>query len=237
MKLIRTVTVEGKPCTVTISDEKEALLGAMASGGAVVGILGENGEFLPEDPELAGKIRFLCTGPEDIPDDYLELAAGRQLGLPRVAAETKRLILREFTGDDPLEEPNPWDGDGVFSDAEKRRAYIENQYGLAGGGLWAAVLKENGKIAGKCGITGGELGYHIYPEYRGRGLALEACRAVIDLARREGETEAVFLRTEEGNFPSIALAGKLGFEEVSRKDGVILMGLFFRGQRPAGEKA
>ena len=220
MTIVHSVTVEGRTCPVTVSDEREALLAALAAGGAVVGIIGKKGEDLPEG------LRYLCTDPEDLPEKYLERVARRHLSLPWVMARTERLIIREFTDSDPLEEANPHDGDGVFSDREKRRAYIESQYGIAECGLWALVRKADGRIVGKCGLNDGELAYHIYPEFRGQGLALEACRAVIRLAFSEEEMEALYLRVREENKASLALAKKLGFEEICCQNGVIRMGLY-----------
>ena len=218
MTIRRIVTAEGQTCAVTISDDYEALLAAMAAGGAVVGIAGEK--------PLPPGIRYLCTDPEEVPDEYWERAARRYLGLPLTAAKTERLIIREFSDGDPLEDPGPFDGDGVFSDRELRRAYIENQYGVLECGLYALVRKDSGRIAGKCGITSGELSYHIYPEFRGQGLAKEACAAVLRRAFEEEGMEEVSLKVREDNLPSLRLAEKLGFCEISRENGIIRMRLY-----------
>ena len=105
--------------------------------------------------------------------------------------ETERLILRELTMDDfnDLYEiisdeetmkhyPKPFDKDKVKNWIEWN---IEN-YKVFGFGLFAVVLKENGKMIGDCGITmqiihgkiKPEIGYHINKKYQKHGYATEA---------------------------------------------------------------
>ncbi|MDT3844421.1 MAG: GNAT family N-acetyltransferase [Bacillota bacterium] len=346
MKYTVNVSVDGRICPVTVSDENKALLAAKAAGGAVVGIWRENrgenrnkpgdenrsepgdenrnepGGDTPgmscgeaeTDRDTSGldACLYLVTGEEDVTADLLEKAARRHLGLPWIIADTPRLRIREFTDNDPLEKPNPWDC-GVFAEEETRRAYIRHQYRFSEHGLWALEEKAGGRIIGKAGITDiaegeeisalrktansgltvdgrtvcsgqdgygqtansgltvdgwtvcsgkdgngqtansgqsadgqterteageriyvllfdegkpdsgngcgfcpgtavGELGYHIYPEYRGQGFAEEACRAVLRYAEKEMELDGAFLRIRNDNTASQMLAKKLGFQ-------------------------
>ena len=248
MKYTVNVSVDGRICPVTVSDENKALLAAKAAGGAIVGIWRENrGEN--RDTSGLDACLYLVTGEEDVTADLLEKAARRHLGLPWIIADTPRLRIREFTDNDPLEKPNPWDC-GVFAEEETRRAYIRHQYRFSEYGLWALEEKAGGRIIGKAGITDiadgrtekteageriyvlcfgeekpdsghgcgfcpgaavGELGYHIYPEYRGQGFAEEACRAVLRYAEEEMELDGAFLRIRNDNTASQMLAQKLGF--------------------------
>ena len=111
--------------------------------------------------------------------------------------ETKRLIFREFLEDDfdDLYEilsdfetmkhyPKPFDKEMVVHWIEWN---IEN-YNVFGFGLWAVILKENGKLIGDCGITmqnidgkiKPEIGYHINKKYQNNGFATEAARKCKD---------------------------------------------------------
>ncbi|WP_352398693.1 GNAT family N-acetyltransferase [[Clostridium] aminophilum] len=288
MKYTVNVSVDGRICPVTVSDENKALLAAKAAGGAIVGIWRENrGEN--RDTSGLDACLYLVTGEEDVTADLLEKAARRHLGLPWIIEDTPRLRIREFSDNDPLEKPNPWDC-GVFAEEETRRAYIRHQYRFSEYGLWALEEKAGGRIIGKAGITDvaegeeitvlrktansgptvdgravcsgqggygptappgptadgrterteageriyvlcfgeekpdsghgcgfcpgiavGELGYHIYPEYRGQGFAEEACRAVLRYAEEEMELDGAFLRIRNDNTASQMLAQKLGF--------------------------
>ena len=89
---------------------------------------------------------------------------------------------------------------------------------------------------GKAGITDGELGYHIYSEYRRRGFGEEACRAILSWAKKEG-LDRISIRIKPDNTPSLLLAEKLGFTgdktepplkgdgEGKKEDGEILLHL------------
>lgn len=111
--------------------------------------------------------------------------------------ETQRLTLREMRLDDVD------DLLAVFSDPEAMRFYpkpfdrqmtqvwIERniqRYTQSGFGLWALILKENGKLIGDCGLLVQEvdgveeieIGYHVRRDLWGRGLATEAAQACRD---------------------------------------------------------
>lgn len=235
MTIIRETIVDGKRCSVTISDENEALLAAEAAGRAIIGIWRPEPPVDTKDlpaPSALDACLYLVTGPEDVTEELLERAVRRKRDLPWRIAETKRLLIREFGSDDPLEPPSSHDGDGVFSDWEKREAYRRNQYRLCECGLWAVVEKENGRIAGKAGLTGGELGYQIYPGYRGHGYAKEACEAILAYGFGSMELQEIRLRVREENAPSVSLARKLGFSGEERDGGLLL----FRLEKPPEAK-
>lgn len=208
MTIIKEVTVEGKQYPVTVSDENEALLAAAAAGRAIVGIW---------DPERGGSgagfdaCLYLIGEPDAADEMLLERAVRRNAGLPWIIAETGRLLIREFTSEDPLEPVSPDDGGGVFSDRVLRENYIAGQYRFHECGLWALVEKQSGSVIGKAGITDGELGYHIYEPFRSQGYVLEACRAIIGYAREELRLKRLVIKTESKNKMSANLAQKLGF--------------------------
>lgn len=208
MTIIKEVTVEGKRYPVTVSDENEALLAAAAAGRAIVGIW---------DPERGGSgagfdACLYLIGESDAADEtLLERAVRRNAGLPWIIAETDRLIIREFTSEDPLEPASGDDGGGVFSNRILRENYIAGQYRFYECGLWALVEKRSGDVIGKAGITDGELGYHIYEPFRANGYALEACSAIIGYAREELGLERLVIKAGSENKASVNLAQKLGF--------------------------
>ena len=257
MTIIREAIVDGKRYPVTISDENEALLAAEAAGRAIIGIWRPEPPELLEPPELFGPPEilgpsgnserppasslpapsalsaclYLVADPEDVTEELLERTVRRKQDLPWLITETGRLLIREFAPGDPLEPPSLHDGDGVFSDWEKREAYRRSQYRLCECGLWAVVEKGSGRIAGKAGLTGGELGYHIYPEFRGRGYAGEACEAILAYGFQKMDLQEICLRIREENGPSAALARKLGFSGEEKDGGTLL----YRLEKARGE--
>lgn len=222
MTIVKEVTVEGTRYPVTVSDDNEALLAAAAAGRAIIGIWDPS--VRPLGAGFDACLYLVCEM-EAADDMLLEKAVRRQYGLPWIIAQTKRLLIREFTKDDPLEAESADDGDGVFSDRARREDYIDNQYRFHECGLWALVLKKSGLIIGKAGITQGELGYHIYGPFRGRGYAFEACSAILGYAEEELGLRHVRIKTGEGNEASVRLAEALGFsrtEDTGQKSEGIL---------------
>lgn len=212
MKMIRTIEIEKKLYRVTISDDAEALQAAYAAGGAIIGILDRDKPGISLKPAA-----YAVEDPEDIDDAMLEEVVRRRYKMPWIIQVTKRLVIREFTAEDPVSEERV-DGDlmEVFSSREGLEAYIENQYPFFGCGIWALTDRETGCVIGKAGIAGGELGYHVYRKYRRKGYAREACSAILSYARETLGLNKLYVRTRWDNTASVALARSLGFRAVDR---------------------
>jgi [ribosomal protein S5]-alanine N-acetyltransferase len=99
----------------------------------------------------------------------------------------------------------------------------------------ALVLRENGTMVGHAGFHGPpgttglddpskvELGYTVFPPFRGRGYATEAAVALMEWAESEGIHRFVF-SIGPWNEQSLAIARKLGFvqtgEQWDEEDGL-----------------
>lgn len=141
--------------------------------------------------------------------------------------ETKRLILRPFIPDDAAALH------AIFSDPEtmryypapfseeKTRQWIQRnirRYQEDGFGLWAVVLKATGQVIGDCGITLQpihgqmlpEIGYHLHPDFQGKGYATEAARFCVQLSFDHFHFPAVYCYMKHDNWPSMGVAGRLG---------------------------
>ena len=152
--------------------------------------------------------------------------------------ETARLALREMTEDDfdALYEifsdqdtmrhyPAPFDG-------EKTRNWItrnQARYAQLGFGLWAVVLRENGKVIGDCGITMQnihgqmlpEIGYHIHKDYQRRGYATEAAGACRDYLFENTSFPAVYSYMKHTNAASYGTAIRVGMRFIKEYDDPI----------------
>ena len=91
---------------------------------------------------------------------------------------------------------------------------------------WAVVLREEDKMIGTCGFTKfdythnlGEIGYVINPEYRGRGIAVEAVREVMRFGFEELGLNRIEAKFMEHNTASLRVMEKVGmtFEGFHRK--------------------
>lgn len=97
---------------------------------------------------------------------------------------------------------------------------------------WPVFLLENGELAGCAGLRpyGNdkdvlELGFHLRPDYWGKGLAQEAARAVIDFAFETLAVTSLFAGHHPNNIASGRLLKKLGFcfthEEIYPPTGLL----------------
>ena len=208
---------------VLLSDDPEEARALLAKGEAVAGILQE------DERDWSG-VRYLTTG-EDVPEEeWLEMVHARCRQLPVEIARTERLPIREAVPEDaaalvelykdedfrlnlePIRET-------AEEEAESIRAYIRYVYGFYGYGMWV-VTDLSGRIIGRVGLEcnageeGLELGYAIAKERRGRGLAEEACRAVLNYARERLDEDRIYARIRPDNEASMKLASKLGIRIV-----------------------
>lgn len=224
MLITKYVEVEGTVYPVTLSDDSKALQAAYAAGGAIIGIWSPSGKIKDRQNESVtedlSNCLYLTEDPSDADSVFLEKAVRRRFGLPFQIGTTERMTIREFRKDDPLETELVQEFDNrVFCDRERRDAYIDSQYRFCECGLWALEERTTGILVGKAGVTGGELGYHIYQPFRGQGLAEEACREIITYATEVMELQTLELNTASDNRRSIRLAERLGFKLQREESG------------------
>lgn len=86
------------------------------------------------------------------------------------------------------------------------------------------ILRETNTLIGTCGAFEPDeksvmLGYSILPDYRRRGYATEATRALIDFAFADDGVERVLAETYPELTPSIGVLEKCGFTFVGDGDG------------------
>ena len=90
-------------------------------------------------------------------------------------------------------------------------------------GLWATILKEEGSYIGSCGLRAGDqqteahLGYYLAQPYWRRGLASEACKALIEFAFTSLGSLRLLADVQKGNAASEHILQKLGFKYFSQE--------------------
>jgi ribosomal-protein-alanine N-acetyltransferase len=108
--------------------------------------------------------------------------------------------------------------------AELRQRYhrLEQRRSPDGRQQWLnwVVRLSSGQCAGFVQATihvtlSADFAYVIAPEYWGRGVAFEACQAVLPYLAREGGVQALFSTVDPRNARSIRLLERLGFREVA----------------------
>jgi RimJ/RimL family protein N-acetyltransferase len=150
--------------------------------------------------------------------------------------ETERLILRHWRKEDfrpyqaIMREPAVHEHFGPepigAEDLWRRMTAAVGGWQFNGFGTWAVTDKMNQRLLGNVGLFTAwrdldpefgedpEFGWIMATETHGRGLALEACRAVIAWAEANLAPTPMWAIIAPANLPSIRLAQRLGFEAV-----------------------
>lgn len=141
--------------------------------------------------------------------------------------ETERLYLRELneTDFDSLcgilqDGETMYAYEGAFSDSEVRE-WLDRQiarYQKWNFGLWAVILKQNGKLIGQCGLTLQpwnnlevlEIGYLFNKAYWHKGFAAEAAAACKNYAFNVLKAAEVCSIIRDTNIPSQKVALRNG---------------------------
>jgi [ribosomal protein S5]-alanine N-acetyltransferase len=148
--------------------------------------------------------------------------------------ETERLLFRthaakdeaEFVGMHTDPEVRRYVG-GQAWPLEKAQRRFRNEYlgqPTETYGLWAAILKEEQRYIGCCGLRGVEggksahLGYYFARPYWRRGFATEAARAFIEVAFGRLGLLTIVADVEKGNQASEHILQTLGFQYVKREE-------------------
>ena len=105
--------------------------------------------------------------------------------------ETERLIIKEFDEEEftiGCECFNMFDDEGHEYTIDMMKAYKELAYGFFGYGYYGLFLKD-GTPVGCAGFREGscppEIGYALFPKYRGMGLATEAVQSLTEWAMED----------------------------------------------------
>ena len=141
-------------------------------------------------------------------------------------AEAERVVRRR---NDPSAGDSPWaDGYPLDGDSRACAAYV-TQLPLDGGpkarnefGYYQIL--EDGKVIGGIGFHGppragvAEVGYGVVPSARGRGVATEALRLAVEIARGSGKVSRLVGRTTPDNPASQQVMRAVGLEIVGQDD-------------------
>jgi RimJ/RimL family protein N-acetyltransferase len=150
--------------------------------------------------------------------------------------ETERLLLRPWAKDDRreyfdiLQEPAVHRHFGPepmgMEECWRRLMAASGGWQLNGFGGWAVERKSDGKLIGMTALFTAwrdlepefgdepEMGWIFATETHGKGMAGEACSAVLDWAEDNLSPTPIWAIIAPENEPSLNLAAKLGFQKV-----------------------
>ena len=152
----------------------------------------------------------------------------------KIIAQTKRLILREFTIDDAIHfykmnndpEVIQYTGDNAFTSLEDAKEFLSNynQYELNNMGRWAVCLKDTNEFLGWCGLKYHpkdnivEVGYRFYKKHWNKGYATESAKASIDYGFKTLKLSKIYAHAHIENLNSHQVIKKCGMEFVKEFD-------------------
>lgn len=96
----------------------------------------------------------------------------------------------------------PWPSSADFT-RSRCKAYDGNGF------VWAICI--NDRLIGSIGVTGGDLGYMLHPDYHGQGIASQAARSAITQAFVETDSDHLTASTWHDNAASYRVLQRLGF--------------------------
>lgn len=145
-------------------------------------------------------------------------------------ATTERLVLRRVNPGDAsfihrlLNDPSWIEniGDHGVHTEDQARTYIREKilaaYDTHGFGLYVMETRDDSQAIGLCGLVrraslpATDLGFAVLAEFRGRGFAFEASRAIMAYAREMLHLPPLLAITAPGNMKSRQLLERLGFQ-------------------------
>jgi len=188
-------------------------------------------EITPDNELIAEFDRIVALFNDELKADGLELTTFAD---SLFVVETERLIIRRFYEFD-LE--SLWAGimrktevmyawEAGFNKKETRK-WLNHQlarYRDDGYGYFAVTLKRGGKLIGQAGlikteINGDEvteIGYIFNNKYWGKGYAIEAARACVDLAFNQFGLERIYATIRPENTASVKVAERLGMRKTGQ---------------------
>jgi len=147
----------------------------------------------------------------------------------RTGPETPRLLHRAMVADDAKavfafngnEQVMALTGEPIWESVAQTRERLEayEEFERRGFGRWGVVYKPEGRLIGFSGfkyvkeLGEVDLGYRLLPEYWGRGLATESCRACLRFGFERMGLERVNALVLPENGRSLRVLNKAGFRD------------------------
>lgn len=172
----------------------------------------------------------------------------------RIGPETDRLEHRAFRAEDAeaffalnsSPDVMRYTGEPLLESLDEAKHLIATypDFDEIGYGRWACVLKESQKVIGFCGLKylrdldATDVGYRLLPEYWGRGLATEACKASLKFGLETLQLEQIIGLVLPDNLASIRVLEKAGMHADGRfiYDGFDVLRFTTRLRVPAGNE-
>jgi RimJ/RimL family protein N-acetyltransferase len=172
-----------------------------------------------------------CNGPARDSRDNLRLETVR-LELIALTAELADALDDRNAAERMLGAaiPDGWPDSELLGLLALYRPWIVEDAGRLGYGPWVVVARDERSVVGSAGFMGKppaddepiELGYGVHPNYRNRGYATEATRALLEWSLSQPLVERVVAKCKPDNAPSVRVLEKIGMARLGRSEGMLL---------------
>jgi ribosomal-protein-alanine N-acetyltransferase len=123
--------------------------------------------------------------------------------------------------------PNAWPDPELAEFLPVYAGLLHEDPSLLGYGVWLLIEREDRIVVGSAGFQGRpsaegeiELGYGVHPNFRDRGYATEAARALVAWALEQAGVERVIAHCDQDNIASHRVVEKAGLTQCAvRTDG------------------
>lgn len=106
--------------------------------------------------------------------------------------------------------------------------------------IFTVCLRGRNEKIGECDLRigmnrelyyAGNIGYRIFPPYRGHGYAYDACRMLLKIAKEEYNMKEILITCSPDNIPSRRTIEKAGFQFVDKVNVPADHYLYLRGEK------
>ena len=112
---------------------------------------------------------------------------------------------------------------GLYAD------WLRDDPSVVGYGPWVVIARAGNIVVASAGFVGKpdadgtiELGFGTHTDYRNRGYASEAARALVDWGLAQPDVERVIAKCDPDNYPSMRVLEKIGMQRVGDADGQLI---------------
>ena len=231
VRLCEPCIIVGEPCEKLLALQKAGYC-VVAELRQLQGLSDEETAEALCKEEAVMQYANVCIDTSRLSQAYLRRVWCKHKKEPVLIAETEHLLIRESVCQDAEAFVALYQDDAckkyleplavAEESVEAYRRYIDQyqagQYAFYEYGMWSVMEKKSGRCMGRAGLEqvsikqasdleeGAEvisLGYALLPEFRGKGYAVEACKAVLDYCLECEYTREVYVQIHEENEASL----------------------------------
>ena len=125
--------------------------------------------------------------------------------------------------------PDDWPDEELDGLLALYGGWLRDNPSVLGYGPWVVISRDDRVVVGSAGFIGKpddqatiELGFGTHADYRNRGYASEAARALVNWGLEQPGVDRVIAKCDTDNLPSVRVLEKIGMRRSGEADGQLL---------------